>query len=808
MPKSGHDPCPDHKPAGKKFMTHRECQVSTCLFAVLISAVLLFSACGQSTDAFLARGEEYLQKRKFHDALMQFRSAKESDPAEAKAHWGLARSYEQLGQFNEALQELRQTVDIDETHLDAKAKLGNYLLLMTPPMVPEAEAIRDEILRSDPDFIEGHMLTASILAAKGVPDAEVVAAVNGVIALDPQRIETHISLQRFYMTRDNAGEAEKAILAGLSASPRSVLGHVEYARFLMYSGRDTEAENKFNEAIAIDNLDIEAREAIADFYLTAGQYEKAEQAHLKLAEIQGNSPESRLDLAGFYQKIARSPEAIKVLEEILSDTPEYARARYKLGQIFLDMRDHTKVAEQLEALLAVDDTDVEALMLRSRLHTQQHAPDKAINDLQEVLKKQPSGREPLYLMAHAQLSAGQVDHANAFIADLERYHPNDLRVGILQIHSAFAIGEPENVVRLANGLLDKITLEVPNAVNSFQTIQDLRLRAISSRGLANLDLMNLKAARADLESLVNASPNSATALVNLAKVAVAERNYVQAGDLFAKASNFDPKNFDAISGVVDVSLRVGRVDAAREKIDEFISSGIDDPTLLAGLRYLRSRTFEADKNDAAAEAELLAAMSADPRYLPAYSGYAALLIKDNRTDEAITQYQTVIQLRPSAQIYTLLGMLEESRSRFNDAEAAYRKALEFSSGQPIAANNLAWLLAEREGNLDEALQLASAAVNLDPDVAGYHDTLGYVYFQKGLYLPAIEKFRRAVALEEAHSKKTGIASNPGYRQRLGMALARSSGRTASNNVDKTLLRSTGKRGEGELRSMRGLRAGS
>ena len=714
---------------------------------------------------------------------MQFRSAKESDPSSAKAHWGLARSYEHLGQFNEALQALRQTVETGGTHLEAKAKLGSYLLLISPPMVDKAEVIRDEILRSDPGSIEGHMLTASILAAKGASDREVVEAVNKGIDLDPQRIESYISLQRFYMSRNKAAEAERAIQAGLSASPRSVVGHIEYGRFLMYSNRDIEAENKFSAAIALEDSNIEAREAIAEFYLTVRQYEKAEQAQLILVEIQENSPESRLDLAMFYQNIGRSPDAIRVLEDILAVSPEYARARYKLGQIFLDKKNYEKVNEQLEALLAVDDTDLEALMLRSRMFTQQNEPDKAIVDLMEVLKKQPSGREPLYLMAHAQLSAGQVDHARAYISDLERYHPNDLRAGILNIQAAFAVGDPNNVIRLANGLLDRVTLEMPNSVNSFQTIKDLRLRAISSRGLANLDLMNLKAARTDLESLVNASPTAA-GLINLAKVALAERELQEAGELFSRATSIDPANFDAISGMVDVHLRNGRVDLAREKLQNSIGSGVADKTMLAGLRYLMSRTFEAENDTAAAEKELVAAMSADPTYLPAYSGYAALLVRQNRTDEAIGQYRAVIELRPSAQIYTLLGMLEESRGRIDNAESAYRKALESSSDQPIAANNLAWLLAERQGNLDEALQLASDAVNMDPEIAGYHDTLGFVYFQKGLSLPAIEKFRRAVTLEEAYSRKTGTTANPVYRQRLSMALARSAGSTVSHRVDR------------------------
>jgi len=73
---------------------------------------------------------EYLQKRKFSDALMQFRAAAESDKDSAKAHWGLARAYENLGQFNETLDELRKAVELDDTNLEAKAKLGNYFLLL------------------------------------------------------------------------------------------------------------------------------------------------------------------------------------------------------------------------------------------------------------------------------------------------------------------------------------------------------------------------------------------------------------------------------------------------------------------------------------------------------------------------------------------------------------------------------------------------------------------------------------------------------------------------------------------------------
>src|SRR5207248_7236415 len=132
--------------------------------------------------------------------------------------------------------------------------------------------------------------------------------------------------------------------------------------------------------------------------------------------------------------------------------------------------------------------------------------------------------------------------------------------------------------------------------------------------------------------------------------------------------------------------------------------------MLAALHYLNSTAFEADKNDASAEKELQTAIELNDRYLTAYTAYAALLTRENRVDEAVAQYRAVIDKRPSAQVWTLLGILQDQRGNTTDAEAAYRTALEIAPETPIAANNLAWIIAEYGGNLDEALPLATMAV--------------------------------------------------------------------------------------------------
>ena len=82
----------------------------------------------------------------------------------------------------------------------------------------------------------------------------------------------------------------------------------------------------------------------------------------------------------------------------------------------------------------------------------------------------------------------------------------------------------------------------------------------------------------------------------------------------------------------------------------------------------------------------------------------------------------------------------------------------------MAANNLAWLYAEKGQNLDAALQLAQSAKAELPELSEVNDTLGFVYLQKKLPDLAV------VPLREAVQKDPG---NPIYRYRLGLAYAQS-----------------------------------
>lgn len=74
----------------------------------------------------------------------------------------------------------------------------------------------------------------------------------------------------------------------------------------------------------------------------------------------------------------------------------------------------------------------------------------------------------------------------------------------------------------------------------------------------------------------------------------------------------------------------------------------------------------------------------------------------------------------------------------------YRRA----AGQDYvpAMNNLAYLLAIQNKNLDEALALAGKAVETDPENGAYLDTIGWVFFKKGRYHEALARLQQAAKI--------------------------------------------------------------
>ena len=125
-----------------------------------------------------------------------------------------------------------------------------------------------------------------------------------------------------------------------------------------------------------------------------------------------------------------------------------------------------------------------------------------------------------------------------------------------------------------------------------------------------------------------------------------------------------------------------------------------------------------------------------------------------------------------------LALVLDASGRKADAERAYRATLELDPENAIAMNNLAFLLAERGEDLDQAAGLARRAVELAPDDADMIDTAGWVQLKRKEVDAAISLFSDAVSR---------APENQSYRQHLRTALERKADRSAEMDELRSLL---------------------
>ena len=761
---------------------------------LLLLVVIGLSGCTNAEKAkaeHVNRGEAYLKDLKYQEASLEFRNAIQIDGQLAAAHWGLARAFEGLQRFPEMIDELRKTLDIDNTNQEARVKLGNYYLAASngrPELVDEAERLAKETLDRDANHIEGHILMGSVLFARKQTD-KAFAELNRAIELNPNRIESYLSMARFYIVTNERDKAEDLFKRAIAINGNSPLAYSEYGKFLVQGGRMQEAEAALLKGVEVGPTDRNARFVLASFYYVTKQTDKAEREYKNLADLDKEKPESQAVLADFYSSVNRSDDAVRIYQDVLAKSPDFALGRYRLAEILLMKGDTQNANAQIDEALKKDKNDRQALLLRARVQMQKQNPDAikaAIEDLKNVLQQEPNSRAGLYFMAQAHFSLGLIDQARAFAGDLERNYPDYLPAKLMQVQINMSSGDPKTVVTLSTDLLNRLSRTAPDRDNSPQLLAELAEKTHLARGAAQLQLKNLPAARADFDAAKQIAPSDPTVYNNLALVSLQENKPDDALASFENALRVDGTNFVALNGIITQYARAQQLDKAHARVDQALGSYPN----VAWLHFLKGQVYGYQSNGQAAEAEFRRALEIDANYLPAYSSLAALFINAKQEDRAIAEYKKILAIRPdNAAVYTLIGMLEDARQNYDAAADNYRKALERDQNSVIAANNLSWLYATTgKGNLDEAVRLAQTVVQRNPNVAGFVDTLGWVYYKKNLYAAAVEQLQKAVALDEAAARAANVPPSASYHYHLGMALKGKGDKDGSRRALETALR--------------------
>ena len=760
--------------------------LSVFLLALLVALAASCTSPEKAKAEHLRRGEQFLKERRWQEASIEFRNAIQIDDQLAAAHWGLAQAYEQLGRGGEFVEELQRAVKLDPNNVPARVKLANgylyaYSQQKNEQYLAEAERLANEIVARDDKNPDGHILLANVVFFRGGPDAAKKAEekINYAISLDPQRVESYMGKARLYQQMNRSDLAEAVYQQAISVNDRSSLAHVEYGKFLTQTGRAEKAEAEFRKAVEVDPENRDVRWVLASYYLVNQKLDRAEEAYSAWAHLDWDKAEGRARLADYYATVGRFDDAANLYQEIVKSFPDYTRGHYRLGEISLQRGDLSGARAQVEDLLKRNAKDPDALFLRARMNASAGKLRDAIADLKTVLDAEPRSKLGLYFMADALYRDGQFEQARARAGELERYYQDFLPAKLLQIQIGLDSGDFDGAKRAADDLLKKLQDAAPSGEMTPQLLSEVKTNAYLLRGKAELGLGQkasgadvarlVAAARADFESARQLAPNSPLPYVNLADAAGAENKMDEAQQQLERALALDRTNFQALNALVNLGAMTGRLDQARQRVEQLAG----EQPASAQLQYLlgqayRSGNQQQPADPQRAESAFQRAVQLDPDYMAAYSALAEVYLGTQQPDRAIAEYKKITEKRNDDFIaYRNIGLIEAGRGQHDVAADYYRRVLSIRPDEPVAGNNLAALYADYgKGNAEEAMRLAQDVVRRFPGEPGFADTLGWVYYRKGLYRDAVEQLQRAVALA---AKRGG--DNSLYRWHLGAALA-------------------------------------
>jgi len=280
--------------------------------------------------------------------------------------------------------------------------------------------------------------------------------------------------------------------------------------------------------------------------------------------------------------------------------------------------------------------------------------------------------------------------------------------------------------------------------------------------------------------MIKSSPSSPDVLFQLGVVNLAEGKYKEAEDAFRRAYQLNPANSRGLMGVVETNMAQNKPDAALALLQ---AESDKAPARMDLLVAMGNTAVRAGKYDFAIQTFTKVIGNLEKGSKAVGDLYLRIGETYRRKGDLASAVQALQKAKESLPqnviVLSTLALTLDGAGRKPEAKQVYEATLKLAPDNAVALNNLAFLLAENNGNLDEALSKAQRAKQLLPTLYEISDTLGWIYLKKNLPDHAIEIFKELVTKQPTHST---------YRFHLGMAYSQKGDKTRAVEQLKEALR--------------------
>jgi tetratricopeptide (TPR) repeat protein len=399
---------------------------------------------------------------------------------------------------------------------------------------------------------------------------------------------------------------------------------------------------------------------------------------------------ARTRLLRVYLDLNRVQDAIRILDAALHENPKDTDALIERGEVALESGNVAEAERYLNAAAQFQPDSVDVHAARARLYGRQGSVRRERQELGEVLRLSPS-------------------HLGA-------------RVRLTQ---SYLVGKK-------GGAALQLLAECPEPQQNVPAI-------VAQRNWALLMTGRQEEARKAIEVALKTA-RTPDLLIQDGNIRLALRQFDKAHQDAVEALTMNPQDLRAVRLLADSSIARNQKEQALKDLRAHLSAYPKSaPLQYVFAQYLLLADRRVEGRQAFADAYAI-----DPRFLPAAISLADLDLTARDLGSARQWLNKALASDPR-NVAALLqkARLEELSNDRPAATAAYRAVVDVDSTNLPALNNLAFLLALNSP--DEAIRLAQQALELAPTDPVVEDTLGWIWYCKGVFPRAVSYLERATA---------------------------------------------------------------
>ena len=702
----------------------------------LLSALALGSvSCTRDASYYIGRGNRYFDNGQYIEATINYRKAIQKDPRSGEAYYRIALTELQQKNVVLAYGDFSRAAQLSPDNLDVAVKFGDLVLYsyLNDPSHSKKQydlltSMADRIAAKDPKSIDAMRFKGFLAVTDRKPD-EAIRIFRIANSIKPMQPEIVLPLAQTLVAVKQAEEAEKMSLQALRLHPHyAALYNFLYYQYLN-TNRPAEAEQILKAKVSVEPKEPAWHLELASHYARTGNTAEMKATLQHLLDDPKGFPQARFQIGEFYAGIGNADEALRQLNEgAKAEGKRTEIYQKKIAQLLANQGKTAEALDVLDGILKRHPDMADALGLHALLLMESGSVQKtelAAKELVAGLKRNPQDPQLHYELGRARFLKGDLGGARTELLEALQRQAGYVAPRLLLAQISLQTNHPSEALRVADQTL---ALEPDNA------------SAIIIHSSILMALTRYDEAREELNRLIQEHPERQDAQLQLGLLNVAQSRFKEANEIFHKLYKPGSPDTRPLEGLV-------RADNAQHEYDRSIqllqdelkhaSPEQSDPLRIA----LAAIAMYAGKYDLAVQ-EYQELAAAHPDVADFHRRLGLLYNLKGDLLKSLGALQKEVELLPNdAVAHADYGYALQLADRKPDAIEHYRKSLALRPGDAIVSNNLAFLLADTESNLDEALRLAMQAQRQKAGDPGVADTVGWVYYKLGQNESALQIFR-------------------------------------------------------------------